>query len=149
MKSRIIWYSFLFLCGNVFFSSRYIGDQLGHDATDIGRRHLHCIGPTTRGKDEKKNLNGREKTQKNFLKYDLYVGRFLAPSVAADLANCQFFPPDPEALASPSSHCRDSKYPNMTPRRQLLFPLQRLQISKYDPEAPASPPIAKTPNIQI
>ena len=31
----------------------------------------------------------------------LNVGQFLAPSVAADLANCQFFPSDPEALPLP------------------------------------------------
>ena len=50
-----------------------------------------------------------------------YVGRFLAPSVAADLANCQFFPPDPEATL-----LQDSKYPNI---QQKI--LEDTQISKY------------------
>ena len=50
-----------------------------------------------------------------------YVGRFLAPSVAADLANCQFFPPDPEATLP-----QDSKYPNI---QQKI--LEDTQISKY------------------
>ena len=50
-----------------------------------------------------------------------YVGRFLAPSVAADLANCQFFPPDPEATL-----LQDSKYPNL---QQKI--LEDTQISKY------------------
>ena len=54
------------------------------------------------GRMRKESKWKRKDPKKNFLKYDLYVGRFLAPSVAADLANCQFFPPDPEALASPT-----------------------------------------------
>ena len=29
--------------------SRYIWDQLGRDGTDIGRRHLHCIGSSKEG----------------------------------------------------------------------------------------------------
>ena len=49
------------------------------------------------------------------------MGRFLAPSVAADLANCQFFPPDPEATLP-----QDSKYPNI---QQKI--LEDTQISKY------------------
>ena len=105
IKSWIKWYSFLSLCGNVFFSSRYIGDQLGHDATDIGRRHLHCIGPTTIAKDEKKESKWRRKDPKKLSKKLSLCG-----TISGALGGCWFgklpiFPPWPRG-ASFSYHCR-------------------------------------------
>ena len=89
-----------------------------------GAIYIASHTPPPPEKDEKKNHYMRETKlggKKTEIKNGFYVAQFLAPSVAADLANCQFFPPDPEALLLP-----------------------RLQISKYGPNIPIWP---KYPNM--
>ena len=98
-----------------------------------GAIYIASHTPPPPEKDEKKNHYMRETKlggKKTEIKNGFYVAQFLAPSVAADLANCQFFPPDPEALLLP--RLQISKYGRKTSDIQIWAKYPNMgKISKY------------------